>query len=69
MVTGSLMVGKLKNVSFWFALALVGQAVTLQMIGAGQLIRYQHYKPISHLITGMFSLPIDLYSCSVCSCM
>jgi len=41
--------GRLKKFAFWFALALVGQAVALQMIEAGQLIRYQHYKPLNLL--------------------
>ena len=36
---------------FWFALALVGQAVALQMIEAGQLIRYQHYRSLERLLT------------------
>src|SRR5215471_21851137 len=29
----------------WFALGLAGQAVALQMIDAGRLIHYQHFKP------------------------
>ena len=37
--------------AFWFALALVGQAVALQMIEAGQLIRYQHYRSLGRLVT------------------
>ncbi len=32
--------------AFWFSLALVGQAMALQMIEAGNLLRYQHYRPI-----------------------
>ena len=43
--------GRLKKFAFWFALALAGQAVALQMIEAGQLIRYQHYKPFGRLLT------------------
>ncbi len=42
--------GRFKNFTWWFALALVGQAVVLQMIEAGPLLRYQHYKPINRLI-------------------
>lgn len=34
----------------WMALALVGQAVALQMIEAGQQIRYQHYRPLGALL-------------------
>ena len=35
----------------WFALLLLGQAVSLQLIEAGNLIRYQHYKPFGRLFT------------------
>ncbi len=35
----------------WFALLLLGQAVSLQLIEAGNLIRYQHYKPLGRLFT------------------
>ena len=41
--------GHLKRSGFWFALALFGQAVALQMIEAGPLTRYQHYKPFNRL--------------------
>jgi len=34
----------------WLAVAVVGQAAALQMIDAGQLIRYQHYRPLSRLL-------------------
>ncbi len=34
----------------WMALALIGQAVALQMIDAGQQIRYQHYRPLNVLL-------------------
>ncbi|MCA9973916.1 MAG: hypothetical protein KC425_27075, partial [Anaerolineales bacterium] len=30
----------------WLALALVGQAATLQLIAAGPALRYQHYRPL-----------------------
>ena len=36
---------------FWLAVALVGQAVALQMIEAGPQIRYQHYKSLGRLFT------------------
>jgi 4-amino-4-deoxy-L-arabinose transferase-like glycosyltransferase len=35
----------------WFALALIGQAVALQMIEAGSSIRYQHYQTWGRLLT------------------
>src|SRR5687767_10349190 len=34
---------------WWSAVALVGQAMTLQMIDAGRRIHYQHYEPIGVL--------------------
>jgi hypothetical protein len=37
--------------AFWFALALIGQAVTLQLIEAGPSLRYQHYRPFDNLLT------------------
>ncbi len=37
--------------AFWFALALVGQAVALQLIEAGSSIRYQHYTSLYSLFT------------------
>ena len=44
------LLGRLRTFALWFALAVVGQAVTLQMIDAGQLIHYQHYKPFTRLV-------------------
>lgn len=38
-----------RTFSFWFALGLVGQAVTLQLIDAGTAIHYQHYLPPAKL--------------------
>jgi len=43
--------GHLKKSAYWFALALIGQAVALQLIEAGPFLRYQHYKPLSRLHT------------------
>jgi len=40
----------LRASAFWFALALGGQAVALQMIDAGTRLHYQHYKPIGRLL-------------------
>lgn len=45
------MAGRFKRFAFWFVLALVGQAVALQMIEAGPFVRYQHYKPLHRLLT------------------
>ncbi|UCC53280.1 MAG: glycosyltransferase family 39 protein [Anaerolineaceae bacterium] len=42
---------KWKKFAFWFTIALVGQAVGLQLIDAGQYLRYQHYKPLYRLFT------------------
>lgn len=36
--------------AFWFALLLVGQAVSLQLANAGWQLRYQHYKPLDEII-------------------
>jgi Dolichyl-phosphate-mannose-protein mannosyltransferase len=44
--------GRLKNFALWFGLALVGQAVALQMVEAGPMLHYQHYKPFSRLVSG-----------------
>src|SRR4030095_4752426 len=44
LILGSTVTGTLKRLAFWFALAIVGQAVALQMIEAGPSVRYQHYK-------------------------
>ena len=44
---------RLKRFSLFFALALTGQAVALQMIDAGTRIHYQHYKPLGSYITGV----------------
>jgi len=40
-----------KRASLWFALALVGQAVQLQMIDAGPSVRYQHLKLVDRLLS------------------
>src|SRR4030095_5450915 len=49
---GLTLVGHWRQTAFWFALALAGQAVSLQMIDAGPLIHYQHYKSLNQLLTG-----------------
>jgi hypothetical protein len=42
--------GRFRRFSLWFGLGLLGQAVALQMIDAGPLVRYQHFKPIIQLV-------------------
>jgi hypothetical protein len=49
-ILACLLRGQLRRVAFWFALALVGQAAALQMIDAGPLVHYQHYKPLARLL-------------------
>lgn len=51
MLLGWSMGGRLRGSTVWLALALVGQAVALQMIEAGHLIHYQHYRPFYRLFT------------------
>lgn len=51
MTLASALSSRLKKSAFWFGLALIGQAVALQMIEAGPFIRYQHYKPLNRLFT------------------
>ncbi|MGQ0542226.1 MAG: hypothetical protein ACT4O9_10325 [Blastocatellia bacterium] len=36
--------------AFWLALALVGQAAAVQMVDAGQMIKYPHYRPFGTLL-------------------
>lgn len=40
-----------RQAAFWFSLALMGQAVSLQFINAGWQLHYQHYKPIREIFT------------------
>jgi 4-amino-4-deoxy-L-arabinose transferase-like glycosyltransferase len=39
-----------KDFAGWLALAVTGQAVSLQMIDAGRLIHFQHYRSLSELL-------------------
>lgn len=52
--------GRFRKFAFWFALALTGQAVALQLIEAGPYVRYQHYKTIYHLLTGTHPIILAL---------
>jgi hypothetical protein len=49
-ILGCTITTRWKKFAFWLTLALVGQAVALQLIDAGPYMRYQHYKPFSRLI-------------------
>ena len=39
-----------RNVIFWFVLAIVAQAISLQLIDAGSFLHYQHYRLIPELL-------------------
>lgn len=43
-------VGRFREFVFWLVLGLVGQAAALQMIEAGKIVRYQHYKPFVRIL-------------------
>ncbi len=49
-ILGFAVSGRFKKSAFWFALALVGQAVSLQLIDAGSHCSYQHYKPLAQIL-------------------
>ena len=51
MILGGLAGTPLKRSALWFALALIGQAVQLQMIDAGPLVKYQHLKLPDRLLS------------------
>jgi hypothetical protein len=51
-ILGFTLKGRWKKFGFWFALALTGQAVALQLIEAGPQIRYQHYLPLYRMLRG-----------------
>jgi 4-amino-4-deoxy-L-arabinose transferase-like glycosyltransferase len=48
---GSFINTKWNKFAFWSALTLVGQASSLQMIDAGRLIHFQHYRSFSELVS------------------
>jgi hypothetical protein len=56
MMLGLAITSRLRKFGCWFLLALVGQAVALQMIDAGPTIHYQHYRPLGWLLTGAHPL-------------
>ncbi len=45
---------RFKQTIGWLALALIGQAVALQLIHAGPALAYQHYQPFNQLTTGLY---------------
>ena len=49
-VWGALLESEWKSFGGWFSLALIGQAASLQMIDAGRLIHFQHYRSFSDLL-------------------
>ncbi|HET9530261.1 MAG TPA: glycosyltransferase family 39 protein, partial [Blastocatellia bacterium] len=60
-IAGYALTKRYRKAALWFALAIVGQAVALQMIDAGPAIRYQHYKPLGSLLTGPNLLLLTLF--------
>ena len=44
--------GRWRAFAFWLALALVGQAIFLQLVDAGSALGYQHYNPFEQILTG-----------------
>jgi hypothetical protein len=53
---GALAAANLARFGFWLALALVGQAAALQLVDAGPMVRYQHYKAIPALLNAPIPL-------------
>lgn len=49
-LTGTALASRWQKAAFWFSVAMVGQALSLQMINAGYQLRYQHYKPVGELL-------------------
>ena len=49
-VWGALVETKWRRFGAWLGLALVGQAASLQMIDAGRLIHFQHYRSVPELV-------------------
>lgn len=46
--------GQCLAAAFWFALALIGQSVTLQLIEAGTNVSFQHYRTLGECFSGPF---------------
>ena len=51
LILGTAVGTSLRRSAFWFSLAIVGQAIALQLIEAGHPMRYQHYKPLGRLFS------------------
>lgn len=50
MTVGGFINTRLKSFGFWLSSALIGQAVSLQMINAGRFIHFQHYRSLTELL-------------------
>jgi hypothetical protein len=46
--------------SIWLAAAILGQAAALQLIDAGPIVRYQHFRPLTELFSGRFNVAVAL---------
>ncbi len=57
---GALAATKWRTFAAWAGLALLGQAVSLQMIDAGRLIHFQHYRPFTELLANETHLVVLL---------
>src|SRR5829696_5306319 len=49
-ISGLAVGSRWQTAAFWFSVAMVGQAVSLQLVNAGYQLRYQHYKPLDELL-------------------
>ncbi len=71
LLNGWLIASRWKIFARWFGLALVGQAASLQMIDAGRLIHFQHYRVFADLFaqqkaaTGFLILQIILVTVGI----
>jgi hypothetical protein len=54
LVTAFVLGSEWQRSAFWFLLAIVGFAVSLQLVNAGWQLRYQHYKPFGELFESYF---------------
>jgi hypothetical protein len=46
--------------SIWLSAGIVGQAAALQIIDAGPIVRYQHFRPLTELLSGRFVVALAL---------
>ncbi|MEJ2704472.1 MAG: hypothetical protein P8Z79_18715 [Sedimentisphaerales bacterium] len=59
-LSGWTITGRYREFSFWFALALVSQAATFQLMEAGPHAGYQHYKTIDRILRDTHPLILAL---------